>query len=211
MYVIFKYKTTPKANMRLYKLNKAVLSFKNKPEKLLNGLTSNELDKPKNAFLDKFGKIIVTANQVKVNDEILMVIEKQFVERLRQHLDAYLKLGKTKLEETDYNAYFDMDGDYNQESDEFTIKQNKGQIILTKKQLKTNITEEEFKTFRLNNNIPIQGRDYDEEMLLNVSEDYVSFKKGCYLGQEIIARVKNKAKPPKRLAVKDNKFTFIPN
>ena len=28
-----------------------------------------------------------------------------------------------------------------------------------------------------------QGIDYDREMLLNISEDYVSYSKGCYLGQ----------------------------
>jgi len=38
-------------------------------------------------------------------------------------------------------------------------------------------------------------------MLLNVSEDYVSYQKGCFVGQEIIARVHHKSRPPKKLAV----------
>ena len=40
--------------------------------------------------------------------------------------------------------------------------------------------------------------DDDEELLLNIFPDgYVSYTKGCYLGQEIIARVHYRAKPSK--------------
>ena len=51
--------------------------------------------------------------------------------------------------------------------------------------------------------MPVQGIDFDEELLLNVAnEEFVSYTKGCYLGQEIIARVHHRSKPPKKLIVK---------
>ena len=38
---------------------------------------------------------------------------------------------------------------------------------------------------------------------MNVAnEEFVSYTKGCYLGQEIIARVHHRSKPPKKLVVK---------
>ena len=57
--------------------------------------------------------------------------------------------------------------------------------------------------FRLKHGIPVHGADYDREMLLNLNDlSYVSFEKGCFLGQEIIARVHHRGKPPKKLVVR---------
>lgn len=189
--------------MKLYKLNKLVLLVKHNPAKLLNGLTTNTMDKPMNAFVDTNGKIITTFGQLQINnDEILIVIEKQFLGNLMSHLDKFLRLSKTKIEVSDYLAYFDLDGEYKPEVNEYIIQQKKGQLIITKKSLEPNVSGEEFTLFRLENNISMQGIDYNNEMLLNVSEDFVSYTKGCFLGQEIIARVHNLAKPPKKLIVK---------
>lgn len=189
--------------MRLYKLNKLVLKITNNPSKLLNGLTSNTLDKPKNSFVDANGKIIATFEQKQISqDEILIVIGKQFLDRVMAHLEKYLKLTKTKIEVTKYKAYFDLDAGYKADEGEFIIPENRAQLIITKKDLIQNVSDEEFTLFRLENNIPIQGIDYDNEMLLNISENFVSYTKGCFLGQEIIARVHNLGKPPKKLVVK---------
>lgn len=188
--------------MELYKLNKLSLSIKSLD--LLDQLTTNTLDKHKNAFLDRVGKIVVTFDQIKIkDDEVLVLIEKQFLDKLMNHLDKFLKLSKTKIEKKDYNIYFDLDNDYKPDKEEFIIPQKLGKLIITKKDLQSNISNEEFTSFRLKNNIPIQGIDYNDEMLLNVNEeDFASFTKGCFLGQEIIARVHNLAKPPRKLVVK---------
>ena len=48
----------------------------------------------------------------------------------------------------------------------------------------------------------LPGIDYDRQMLLNLGdESFVSYTKGCFLGQEIVARVKHRGKPPKKLVV----------
>ena len=189
--------------MKLYKLDKCVLSLKNSPEKLLNGITSNSLDTPLNAFLDITGRIIVTFEQLKVDENtVYILIEKQFYERLMQHLEKYLRFSKSKIEKEKYNVYFNIVGNYTPGIGEYIIPYKKGQIVLTKKNLQANLSEEEFTLFRLENDFPLQGIDYDRDMLLNVSEDFVSYTKGCYLGQEIISRVHFKSKPPKKLVVR---------
>lgn len=196
-----------KMQHRIYKTNKLALKLSNQPVKLLNAIASNTLEKPRNAFLDIFGKIIVTFDQIKMsnenNDEVLIVIEGQFYDRLMEHLGRYIKLTKTKVEKTNYNVYFDLDGNYKSEHDEFCILQKNGRLILTDKKLESNVCEDDFTRFRLENNIPVQGIDYDREMLLNVDreKEFVSFAKGCFLGQEVVARVYNLSKPPKKLIV----------
>ena len=65
------------------------------------------------------------------------------------------------------------------------------------------VSDEEFTLFRLQNNIPLQGVDYTDEFLLNVSEDeFVSFAKGCFLGQEPISKVHNRSRPAWKLVVR---------
>ena len=81
-------------------LPKVVLKISGNAKEFLNGLTSNEIDKPTNAFLDRMGKIIVFFHQLLKGDDVYIVIEKQFEERLRGHLRLYLKLAKKTMEKT---------------------------------------------------------------------------------------------------------------
>ena len=57
--------------------------------------------------------------------------------------------------------------------------------------------------FRVVNHIPVQGIDYRDEFLLNISdEEFVSYAKGCFLGQEPISKVHNRSKPTWKLVVR---------
>ncbi len=192
--------------MRLFKLSKTAILFRNNPAKLLNGITTNGLDNPKNAFVDMTGRIVATFEQILVNsDEVLILIEDFAVEKLKKHIEKYLMLSKTKMEIAGWNAYFDLDGNYKISEGEFSVLCNHGKnwkIVVTKKSLDASVSDEGFTSFRVENNIPLHGIDYKDEMLLNVSEEFVSFTKGCFLGQEILARVHNLGKPPKKLVVK---------
>ena len=65
------------------------------------------------------------------------------------------------------------------------------------------VSDDEFTLFRLDHHIPLMGVDYQaDEFILNVHEhDYVSYTKGCFLGQEPVAKVHNRAQPSRRLIV----------
>lgn len=191
--------------MHYYKTTKKVIKLKNNIEKLLNGLSTNTTNTNKTAFLDVFGKIIVTCYQIKIkDDETLLIIEEPFFNRFKEHIGKYLKLTRTIIEETDYKVYATQGEIRKRQEDDIIIKDKSVTWLVTKQILKSSISEEEYKLWRVKNNIPLHGIDYDREMLLNINdEEYVSFSKGCYLGQEIIARVKNLGKAPKKLMIKN--------
>lgn len=186
--------------MAFYKLNKTVLLFKN-AEKLLTGITTNTFDASKNAFVDKFGKIVATAEQIRENEnEILLVVSSHCLQSLYSHLKPYLSLTKAEIKALPYLVYYEDTTEYIPIENEFVILQDTGQIIITNKKLRTE-SDEAFTQFRVQNNIPLHSIDYTNEMLLNVSEEYVSWTKGCFLGQEILARVHHLGKPPLKLIV----------
>ncbi len=195
--------------MRLYKLDRIVLSIKNNAAQFLNGLTSNTLDKPRNAFLDVHGKIIATFDQIQTGeDEFLIVLERASRETVLNHIEKFVRLSRVQVQEENHKVYFDLDGKHPVEPGEWGIPQKEGQIILTPQGLSgrepvTEVSLEEFTLFRLKNHIPLLGVDYGHTFLLNVSEDEcVSFTKGCFLGQEPVAKVHNRSKPSWKLTVK---------
>ena len=175
--------------MKLYKLNKIIFKLTNNVEPFLNGLTSNTLDKPHNAFLNIHGKIIATFDQIKKGeDEYFILIEQLFVDATLEHLKRYLMLSRTQMEPLEMNVYFDLE---------------KKDFVFSDEVLEETVSDDEYTLFRLQNKIPVQGIDYHNEFLLNVSETmHVSFTKGCFLGQEPISKVHNRSKPTWKLIVK---------
>src|SRR5437879_4432796 len=115
--------------MRIYQTDKRVLSLKNNVEEFLQGLASNTLDQPHNAFLNIHGRVIATFDQLKINaQEIWIVVGEKFVENVLAHLDRYAKLSGVKLEKLGVNVYFDCDGSSPLGSDDRTIPQKKGRL-----------------------------------------------------------------------------------
>lgn len=190
--------------MRQYLTNKKVLSVQNNAKDFLHGLTSNDLDQPMNAFLNIHGRIIATFDQIQVNEDFfLLCMEAPYTGKVLEHLEKYAKLSGTHVALTDLKVYFDLDNTLSLEDEDQAIEQEEGKLVLTKRDLESTVSEEEFTMFRLRNNLPLQGIDFTDEMLLNVSTThYVSFTKGCFLGQEPISKVYNRSKPTWRLVSK---------
>jgi folate-binding protein YgfZ len=200
--------------MKLYKLPHIVLRVSGDVKNLLDGITSNTLDAQQNAFLDRFGKIVVVFWQLHDDDSMVLVFHEKYSQRLYEHIKAFLFLSDATVKETKLFAYFDFDGTYERGDDVLIIRTHTtGKILLTQQKIEATVSDHAFLDFRLVHNMPIHGLDYDQEMALNVSEDFVSFTKGCFLGQEIVARVKNLGKPPKRLVadLEQKKFVFVDN
>lgn len=191
-------------NMHVYLSNKRILKISNNASQFLQGLTSNKLDSSQNAFCNIHGRIVVTFEQLQIEDGVfLILIEKVFVSDMLSHTERYAKLSGVKIEEVDFNVYYDLDNNVLLEKDDLCIPFDQWKIILTSRQIKTNVSDEDFTRFRLDHFIPRQGVDYTNEMILNVSETmFVSFTKGCFLGQEPISKVYNRSKPSWKLVVK---------
>ena len=190
--------------MKIYKLNQIVFSLQNNPAEFLQGLTTNTAISPVNAFVNIHGRTIAVAAQIKISDqEILLVIEPGVKDALSAHLDRYLKLTGTKLQQIEKNVYFDLESSAALADGDKIISQKQGRLIITGRTLSSNVSNEEFTLFRLAHSIPLQGVDYTDDFILNVDESLVSFTKGCFLGQEPISKVHNRSKPTWKLVVRE--------
>ncbi len=175
--------------IRLYKLQDTVLSIKGNAPAFLNGIASNVLDAPLNAFLNQHGRIIATFRQKKISDdEFLISVPSIAVEGLLKHLERYAKLSHVSIVPSQQNVFIDLET---------------AQTVWTSGAHANSIGDKEFTLFRLNHQVPLMGVDYQaDEFILNVHEyDYVSYTKGCFLGQEPVAKVHNRARPTRRLVV----------
>ena len=182
---------------------KVAFRLKGNPLKLLQGISSNDAHAPVNAFLNRFGVLVILFNQFKVNEqEFLIVFERQFTERFLEHARTHLKLSRTTAKEEPSLKAFHVIGRTQAPASEISIPQRIGFLNLSDQlpfALKE-MSDAVYECFRVEHGISVQGVDFDREMLLNTNwQDAVSFTKGCFLGQEVMARVHNLGKPPKRL------------
>lgn len=185
--------------------NKLVLRFRHGATQFIHDYSTNALKYPQNAFVDTRGKIVAFFDQHVFSDkEVWVVMESAFVPRLMEHLKKYLFITDTKITRiAALNVYWDMDNEAQWEHGGVTIPQRSGQLWLSPFIFSSTLSETQFKQFRVSHGLPFQGVDFDEEMILNVAGDErISYKKGCFLGQEIIARVHYRGAPPRKMVVK---------
>lgn len=181
------------------------MRIRNNPAAFLNGLTTNTLERPRSAFVNIHGRIVATFDQARISeDEFWIVVEEAFMDKLLVHLERYARLSGARLERLERHVYFDLEERFQQPpADCVVIAQNKGRLLISEKRMSADVSDEEFTLFRLKNNIPVHGVDYTDEFLLNVGDDeFVSYAKGCFLGQEPIAKVHNRSRPTWKLVVR---------
>ena len=169
----------------------------------LKAYTTNLIDAQQSAFLTREGKTIAVVRQAKLSEgEALLVIGRAFVDKLLAQLSKYLLLTETQFTlASDLTVYFDSDC-ANKDRDT-VIPDKAGCWILSADKNKTAVmTQEEYTRFRVEHGIPEQGIDFQDELPLCIDKTLVDFNKGCYLGQEIVARVHYRGTPPKKLFVK---------
>ncbi|HTL70201.1 MAG TPA: tRNA-modifying protein YgfZ [Candidatus Eisenbacteria bacterium] len=193
--------------MSLYRLDKDVLAFRPGAAEFIRAYTTNTPDRPLNSFVDLRGRIVAVFDQLSLGPgEVLAAVGRPFVRRLASHLERFLDLCGVSMEKTPLSAYHDLDSRYEPGPGERTIPQKAGRLLLSASQSAeagAGVGLDEYTLYRVRNGLPMQGVDYDDELLLNVfDEECVSYTKGCYLGQEILARVHSRSGPPRRLRVK---------
>ena len=182
-------------------LPKVVYKFGKGGKQLLERISCNTLDKQKNALLDRFGKLIVLFDQVAAGDEVIAVFEDKFKERFLQAVDKYAKLSNVSLEELPLKVLHVFG---NHGIGQIRLPQPEGYLALADKlgiiQGISEISDEAYTLLRLENNIPVQGIDFDNQLFLEIArEGEVSFTKGCYPGQEVMARIRNLGRPGRKL------------
>lgn len=184
-----------------YITNYVVVKLSNDAPTFISGLTSNKLNENETAFTDINGKIIAHAWQAKIDDSIFLLINRPYEEILGFHFKKYLRLANTRMEILEDEVYHIFS---NQISGKFNIPLTAGSFYWGQNTSALGdlreIEEKEYESLRIFFDLPRQGTEFDHPMLLELNRpQLVAYDKGCYLGQEIIARVTSRGKPPRLL------------
>ncbi len=204
--------------MKLYRLNAVCLLLKPGADKFIQAYTTQTPLAPRGAFLDTKGKAIAVYDRVRLDaDSSVLVVAASVRDRLKAHLKGFLFLTDTTLVDLPHAVYWDLEpsseaadsqaageaqitGSHVAEMSGWSIIRSTGTIRILREPVEAKVSEGDFRRFRALNGLALQGEDYDDPMLLNLGDEaLVSFTKGCYLGQEIMARVHYRSRPPLRL------------
>lgn len=190
--------------MKLYRQDKTVLRVTGAADALLKGYATNDADKTETAFVDLKGRVVAIALARRLSaEECLLVVGGPYVERLLRHLAKYLPLLGARIEpDTAYRVYLHLGQGAQENAETLVLRHRDAETIVTRQDLRAEATKAEYDLHRTRIGLAEQGEDFDEEMLLNVYDtSHVSYTKGCFLGQEILARVHHRSRPPRRLTV----------
>jgi len=131
-------------------------------------------------------------------DDFLLSTEPELGERVRAELVRMRFAAKVEIEPEEHQAWVVLGGDE----------------VLDKRPAGDEVGEEELERWRIESGIPRWGREIDESILpaeAGLDETHISFSKGCYPGQEPIARQRYRGKVNRRLRVLDVEGEAMPS
>jgi tRNA-modifying protein YgfZ len=124
------------------------------------------------------------------DDDFLLATEPELGERVRTELLRFRFAAKAEIEPEEHEAWLVLGGD---------------EVFDTRPE-GAEVGEDELERWRIEAGIPRWGAELDETILpaeAGLTETHVSFTKGCYPGQEPIARQHYRGKVNRRLRVLD--------
>jgi tRNA-modifying protein YgfZ len=123
-------------------------------------------------------------------DDFLLSTDPELGERLRTELLRSRFAAKAEIEPEEHEAWLVLDG---------------GEVI-DERPPGDEVSEQDYERWRIERGLPRWGAEIDERILpaeAGLDETHVSFTKGCYPGQEPIARQHYRGKVNRRLRVLD--------
>jgi len=119
-------------------------------------------------------------------EDFLLLTEPELGERVRAELTRFRFAAKTEIEPEEHESWVVLGGDE----------------VLDERPPGEEVGEEAYERWRVGAGIPRWGHELDESILpaeAGLTETHVSFTKGCYPGQEPIARLHYSGKVNRRL------------
>ena len=187
--------------------------------RLLHAMCTNHIEqmKPGDAcyafFLNAQGRILADANILCFEDHFLLDTEPETRQKLYEHIDRYVIADDVTLEDvTDRVKTFAVEGPQAARlldvdlapyhwvaRDSQVIAHLSSYFILSAEKPNLGIpeaTSEDARTVRIEQGRPRYGEEITERNLVQETDQLhaVHFNKGCYLGQEIVERVRSQAK-----------------
>lgn len=188
----------------MIKLNNELVAIKVTGEdasKYLQGQLTNDINQATNdkwqlsAHLNPKGRIIANFIITKQDDnQFILLTPKNIESIIIPRLKMFILRSKVKLEVLATNIYLSEDKGISL-TDKF--------ILLSDDIFESQENSNDWKTFLVENNLPFIYQESSEEIIpQQISYDLmggVNFKKGCYTGQEIVARTHYLGKVKRRL------------
>lgn len=121
-------------------------------------------------------------------DDFLLLTEPELGETVRAELVRMRFAAKVEVEPEEHESWLVLGGEE----------------VLDERPAGEEVGEEEFERWRIESGIPRWGREIDDRILpaeAGLDETHISFSKGCYPGQEPIARQRYRGKVNRKLRV----------
>ena len=184
----------------------------------LNGLITNDVAKLEEnsqmfaAFPNAQGRLLAVVRFQREGERFLFETEEATREKVFQNLFRFTYAGDFFVEDlSDNYRFFSLFGE-NQipETEELIIFQNDYFVpkdaaesfkIDLQKDGAVEISDELYEVLRVERGLPLYGVDMDETTIVPELDlpDLISYNKGCYIGQEIIARIHFRGHVAKKL------------
>ena len=160
------------------------------------------------SFCNVQGRVIASAFIQGRNDQYDLILSSEIIDDLENHLKRYVLRSKVVIEQSIEKTFGSYKSDANEDSKEYGSLKNDPERVLilstqAPKSIDNFITSEEWIRCDIENKIAIIDKESSEKFIpqmLNLDIlDAVSFSKGCYTGQEVVARVQHRGKVKKRM------------
>jgi len=154
-----------------------------------------------NAYCQHQGKIIALLWVFKQDENYYLSLPKDLVEKVISRLKVFKMMSDIQIE--DMSELINQYGLINDKNSSYKIDNNLS-IYTTRELLEDNISSSDWDFVCIKNKLPEIYLNTSEKIVpqsinLDINERGVSFTKGCYPGQEVVARLHYLGKPKKRL------------
>ena len=160
------------------------------------------------SFCNVQGRVIASAFIQGRNDQYDLILSSEIIDDLENHIKRYVLRSKVVIEQSIEKTFGSYKSDVNEDSKEYgSLKNDPERVLILSAQAPESIdnliTSEEWIRCDIENKIAIIDKESSEKFIpqmLNLDIlDAVSFSKGCYTGQEVVARVQHRGKVKKRM------------
>jgi len=160
------------------------------------------------SFCNVQGRVIASAFIQERNEQYDLILSSEIIDDLENHLQRYILRSKVLIEQSDEKTFGAYKSDIHEDSKECRSLKNDPKRVLTlssqvPESIDNFITSEEWIRCDIENSIAIINKESTEKFIpqmLNLDIlDAVSFSKGCYTGQEVVARVQHRGKIKQRM------------
>jgi tRNA-modifying protein YgfZ len=197
-------------------------------QRLLHAMTTNHVQEMQPGqtryafFLNAQGRILADVWILCLDDALILDVEPEVREKVFQHLDRYIIADDVTLEDiTETTSEFAVEGPFAVRPDGIVIEggltgQPGFRVVVPRGESvavdAVPCTPEVARVVRVENGVPRYGEDIGETNLVQETgrNEALHFNKGCYLGQEIVERVRSRGQVTKGLAALAITGTEVP-